>query len=149
MVMILSRPTEYAIRVVVYLSFYATGGKRLGFKQIASNLDFPEPYLAKILQGLAKKHIIESVKGPKGGFYLKEKTLDMSLLSLIDAMEGLAFFDICGLGLQECNENKPCPIHRDYQIIKSKYYKILKEKTIGDMRSDIEKGRAFMNIGHL
>lgn len=144
--MFFSRPTEYAIRAVVYLSIYATDGKRLGIKQIASNLGFPEPYLGKVLQGLAKKHIIKSAKGPNGGFYMEDKTLDMSLLTLIDDMEGLEFLDSCGLGLHECNEEKPCPIHRDYQIIKGNYYKILNEKTIGDMRDDINNELAFMNF---
>ncbi len=144
--MFFSRSTEYAIRAVAYLSTHAPEEKKLGLKQIASDLGFPEHYLGKILQDLVRKHIIKSAKGPHGGFYIDEKAMDISLLSLIDASEGLGFFNICGLGLYECNEDKPCPIHRDYQIVKGNFYKILSEKTIRSIRDDIENEIAFMNF---
>ncbi len=144
--MFFSKSTEYAIRAVVYLSIHAPEEKKLGIKQIASDLGFPEHYLGKILQNLVRKHIIKSAKGPHGGFYIDEKVMDISLLTLIDATEGLDFFSTCGLGLHECNEDKPCPIHREYQIVKGNFYKILSGKTIRDMRHDIENKIAFMNF---
>jgi len=144
--MFFSKSTEYAIRAVVFLSIYAPEEKKLGIKQIASDLGFPEHYLGKILQDLVRKHIIKSAKGPHGCFYIDEKAMDISLLTLIDATEGLEFFSTCGLGLYECNEDKPCPIHREYQIVKGNFYKILSEKTIRSMRQDIENKIAFMNF---
>jgi len=144
--MFFSRSTEYTIRAVAFLSIHAREEKKLGIKQIASDLGFPEHYLGKILQELARKHIIKSAKGPRGGFYIDEKAMDITLLSLIDASEGLEFFNTCGLGLYECNEDKPCPIHREYQIVKGNFYKILSEKTIRSIRDDIENEIAFMNF---
>jgi len=144
--MIFSKSTEYAIRAMVYLSFNSSSEKRLGSKQIASDLGFPEHYMGKILQDLAKKQIINSSKGPHGGFYLSEGGMSLSLLSLINAIDGLQFFNMCGLGLHECNEDKPCPIHKEYQIIKGNLYKLLSEKTIKDMKYDLEKEIAFMDF---
>jgi len=141
-----SKPTEYAIRAMVYLSIHSSEEKKLGIRQIASELGFPEHYLGKVLQDLAKKQVIKSAKGPHGGFYIDEKDMDISLLSLIDAIEGLQFFNTCGLGLHECNEEKPCPIHKDYQIVKGNFYKILSEKTIRGMRDDIKNEIAFMDF---
>lgn len=141
-----SKPTEYAIRAMVYLSIHSSEEKKLGIRQIASELGFPEHYLGKVLQDLAKKQVIKSAKGPHGGFYIDEKDMDISLLSLIDAIEGLQFFNTCGLGLHECNEEKPCPIHKDYQIVKGDFYKILSEKTIRGMRDDIKNEIAFMDF---
>ncbi len=141
-----SKPTEYAIRAMVYLSIHSSEDKKLGIRQIASELGFPEHYLGKVLQDLAKKQVIKSAKGPHGGFYIDEKDMDISLLSLIDAIEGLQFFNTCGLGLHECNEEKPCPIHKDYQIVKGNFYKILSEKTIRGMRDDIKNEIAFMDF---
>ncbi len=144
--MFFTKPTEYAIRAMVYLSIHASSENKLGIKQIAADLGFPEHYLGKVLQDLAKKQIIKSSKGPHGGFYLDEAGTDISLLSLIDAIEGLQFFNTCGLGLHECNEEKPCPIHKEYQIVKGNFYKILSEKTIRSMRDDIENEIAFMDF---
>ncbi len=144
--MFFSKPTEYAIRAMVYLSIHVSEEKKLGIKQIATNLDFPEHYLGKVLQDLAKKQIVKSAKGPHGGFYVDEKGRDISLLDLIDAIEGLQFFSTCGLGLHECNEERPCPIHKDYQIVKGNFYKILSEKTIRNMGDDIENEIAYMDF---
>jgi len=146
--MFFSKPTEYAIRAMIYLSLHASEEKKLGLKQIASDLGFPEHYLGKIMQDLAKRNLIQSAKGPHGGFYMEKKDMEISLLSLIDALEGLQFFNTCGLGLHECNEEKPCPIHKEYQIVKGNFYQLLSQKTICSMREDIENEIAFMDLGH-
>jgi Rrf2 family protein len=147
--MIFSKPSEYAIRVLVYLAVKSSDNKRYGTKQIAKDLGFPEPYLGKVLQQLARKEIISSFKGPKGGFYLKEDALDITLLEIVKSIEGLAFFSACGLGLHDCNDEKPCPIHNDYQLFRDNFYKILSEKTIREMKVNVDKGGAFLNIdGH-
>jgi len=145
--MIFSKSTEYAIRAMVYLAINSKNGQRFGVKKIAGDLNFPEHFLGKILQNLAKKHLIFSVKGPKGGFYLGEGQSKTSLLKLVDAIDGLDFFSSCGLGLHECDDQKPCPIHKEYQIYRGNLYKLLSEKTIYDMKTDIENGIAFMDIG--
>ena len=144
--MFFSKPTEYAIRAMVYLSIHASEESKMGLKQMAHDLGFPEHYLGKVLQDLSKKHLIRSAKGPHGGFYMEDKDLDISLLAIIDALEGLQFFNTCGLGLHECNEERPCPIHKDYQIVRGNFFKILSEKTIRQMREDIENEVAFMDF---
>jgi len=144
--MIFSKSLEYAIRAMVYLAFHSNQKKKIGIKQLAGDLDFPEHFLGKIMQDLAKKQIIHSAKGPNGGFYLSDEAMNISLLSLVEAIDGLAFFNTCGLGLHECNDQKPCPIHNQYQIIKGNLYKLLAEKTIQDMKEDLENGIAFMQF---
>lgn len=145
--MIFSKSVEYAIRAMVYLAANSSSEKQIGVKKIAKDLQFPEPYLAKILQELARKRVIFSTKGPKGGFYTDEKAMEISLLKIIETIDGLSFFSTCGLGLHECNDEKPCPIHKDYQIFRGDFYKLLSSKTIRDIRSDIDAGIAFMEIG--
>lgn len=141
-----SKSTEYAIRAVVYLAENSSEENRFGIKTIAHDLSFPEPYLAKVLQHMVKRKIIQSAKGPNGGFYVSEETMDISLLEIIDANEGLDFFEKCGLGLHNCNDDKPCPIHEDYGKFRDGLYKTLAEKKIRDIINDIEKGSAFMNF---
>lgn len=145
--MLFSRSTAYGIRTLVYLAVRSSDENRLGIKQIASDLGFPEPFLAKVLQNLARKQIVVSSKGPHGGFYLDEAAKQISLLQLIDRIEGLDFFDQCGLGLSECNDDKPCPIHKNYQIYKGDLYKLLSDKSINDMKDDVKQGIAFMDFG--
>ncbi len=144
--MLFSRSTEYAIRTLVYLAMNASADNRLGIKKMAQDLGFPEHFLGKVLQNLARKRIVTSSKGPHGGFYLEETAKDISILSIIEAIDGLGYFDQCGLGLCECDEEKPCPIHKNYQIYKGDLYKLLAEKSIREMKEDLENGIAFMNF---
>ena len=145
--MIFSRSSEYAIRAMVYLAVNSSPSLRFGTKKIAEDLDFPEHYLGKVLQQLARNHLISSAKGPNGGFCVDADAMEISLLKIIDSIDGLSFFTTCGLGLHECNDEKPCPIHKDYQIFRGEFYKMLSDKTIKDMKEDIDLGIAFMDIG--
>ncbi len=141
-----TRSTEYALRAVVFLAKNTSEEVRYGRKTIAVQLGFPEPYLAKILQHLVKRKIIQSAKGPNGGFYATPETLNISLLDIIDANEGLSFFKRCGLGLVECNDEKPCPIHKEYGVFREGLYKTLSEKKIKDVINDLDAGIAFMDF---
>ncbi len=144
--MLFSRSTEYAIRTLVYLAMNASESHRIGIKKMAKDLGFPEHFLGKILQDLAKKRVVVSSKGPHGGFYMDDDAKNRSIISVVEIIDGLGFFDQCGLGLCECNEDKPCPIHKNYQIFKGDLFKLLSEKTINDMKEDLIKGVAFMNF---
>jgi len=55
-------------------------------------------------------------------------------------------FHNCGMGLHQCNDEKPCPIHKDYGPLRDGFYKILSEKTILDFKLDIEAGNSFVVI---
>ena len=146
--MIFSKPSEYAIRALVYLAVNSSPNQRFGTKKIAEDLGFPEHYLGKVLQQLARNNIISSAKGPNGGFCVDKDAMEISLLKIIESIDGLVFFSTCGLGLHECNDEKPCPIHKDYQIFRGGFYKMLSEKTVKDMKEDIDKGIAFMDINN-
>ncbi len=141
-----SKSTEYALRAVVYLAKNSSEEERLGIKTIAGDLGFPESYLGKVLQHLVKKKIIFSSKGPTGGFYATNHTLNISLLDIIDANEGLSFFKRCGLGLVECDDEKPCPIHNKYHVFRDGLYKSLSEKKVGKILNDLENGMAFIEF---
>jgi Rrf2 family iron-sulfur cluster assembly transcriptional regulator len=142
--MFLSRSTEYALRAVAYLAVHSSPDRRFGVRKISKDLHFPESFLAKILQELSRKRIVHSIKGPSGGFYMDQDLEQISLLQLIEAMEGLNFFKTCGLGLDECSHENPCPIHEDYSAYRDGLYKVLERKTIRDLKADIENGNTFI-----
>jgi Rrf2 family transcriptional regulator, iron-sulfur cluster assembly transcription factor len=82
---------------------------------------------------VVKKGILNSTKGPNGGFCLNSGTLDTSLLTLIELTDGLAQFDGCVLRLRKCNEDHPCPLH--YQTIdyKNNLLKTFSDTNIGSL----------------
>src|SRR5690554_5041392 len=69
---VFSKSCEYAMRAVFYIARSTQEGRRVSIREIAEKIKSPEPFLAKILQKLSKEGIVQSIKGPNGGFYLNE-----------------------------------------------------------------------------
>lgn len=115
-----SKACEYGIRAAIYIASNSRDNKRVRLKEIASNIDSPEAFTAKILQQLVKNNIIDSIKGPNGGFKIDvEKMKSVMLNEIVLAIDGDKIYNGCGLGLSKCNEKKPCPIHNKFQLIRA------------------------------
>ena len=69
----LSNSCKYGIRAVIYLAKNPVDNGKIGIKRISEDLGLPTPFLAKILQLLAKHKILTSSKGPHGGFSSVER----------------------------------------------------------------------------
>ncbi len=135
-----SKTTEYSIRAIIYLALN-NNSKLIGVSEMASELRFPEAFLGKVLQLLVKKQLVGSIKGPGGGFYLIDSTLNLTILNIVDSLEGLEFLDKCGLGLHSCNKNNPCPIHDEYKNVSINVKKALSAKSINEIKNEIENGK--------
>ncbi|WP_413668977.1 Rrf2 family transcriptional regulator [Mucilaginibacter sp. Mucisp86] len=137
---IFSKTCEYAVRAVFFIAQHTADGSRVGIKEIAVNIDSPEPFLAKILQDLSKRGIIQSVKGPNGGFYLDAQSLARPLSDVIEAVDGGGIFRDCGLGLKECSSKNPCPLHHDFLEVRNRLQNMLESITIGQFNEDLNLG---------
>tara|TARA_R110001592_G_scaffold150576_5_gene376619 strand:- start:4889 stop:5332 length:444 start_codon:yes stop_codon:yes gene_type:complete len=140
----LSKSCVYSLRSIIFIAHNATKEVKLGIKEIAKELDLPEPYLGKILQQLTKHKIIQSVKGPHGGFYLDEDSQKTKILKVIEVVDGLDFFHSCGLGLKECSEEHPCPLHDDFKIYRDGLFTLFTSTSIADLVHKLDNGNAFI-----
>lgn len=141
-----SKACEYAIRAALYISIKSVDGSKLGIKEIAREIDSPEPFTAKILQTLSREKIISSIKGPNGGFYLDPKTKPVPINAIVNAMDGEDVLHTCSLGLKECSDKFPCPIHHEIKRYKDRLRKIMKEKTVQDLAQELANGKTFLKI---
>ena len=140
----LSISCKYALRAAVYLMAHANGIVKAGIKEIAEEIEANEHTTGKILQLLAKEGIIESAKGPNGGFYFRANSKKIYLIDIVQLVDGVQFFFECGLGLHQCSERRPCPIHHTYKVSREKLYNEFSSITIQKLAADIEKGEAFL-----
>ncbi len=140
----LSKSCEYAIRSIVFIAQNGSMEKKIGIKTLAKELDLPYPYLGKILQNLTKNNIIQGVKGPGGGFFLNEECKQTKIIRIIEVMDGLDFFTQCGLGLKNCSEEHPCPLHNDLKIYRDGLWELFNAKTIKDLVRSIDSGSSFI-----
>ncbi|MEM1137881.1 MAG: Rrf2 family transcriptional regulator [Bacteroidota bacterium] len=144
--MVLSKTVGYAIRALIYLVSYQEDNKPLGIKAISDKLEVPKPYLSKIMQELSRRDVINSVKGPNGGFLMNENTLQTNILRVVEILDGLSSFQSCILGLNKCSDANPCPIHDKLVIHRESFLETLRNKKIIDLRHEFQKhGKVLVN----
>jgi Rrf2 family protein len=137
---VFSKTCEYAIRAVLFVAHRTASGGRVGIKEISAGIDSPEPFLAKILQDLSRKGIIQSAKGPNGGFYLGNEALKRPLADVVEAIDGDGIFTGCALGLKQCSEINPCPLHNQFKSIRSEIHNLLQTTEIGNFNEELASG---------
>lgn len=140
-----SKACEYAIRSAVYIAMQSLAGRRVSVTEIAEEIDSPIAFTAKILQQLSRNNIIQSAKGPTGGFEINRKEMDSIKLNMIvQAIDGDKIYVGCGLGLKECNAEKPCPLHDKFVDIRTELSKMLKNTSLYDLATGLEVGLTYL-----
>ena len=139
-----SKTCEYAFRALILIAQKSRDGYKVGIKEIARCIDAPEQFIAKILHELTKKNLVQSLKGPTGGFYLDKHSRENSLADIVKAIDGDKIFSGCGLGLNHCSEVKPCPIHNEFKKVRMEIQKMLEGAKLGDLQEQLERKVAFL-----
>jgi Rrf2 family protein len=136
----LSNTSRYAIRALIYLAIHKNGGKKIGIKKIAEDLDIPSPFLGKILQTLARQKVLNSTKGPNGGFSLSDKSLVLSLYDIIEIIDGEDLFDRCLISNRSCSEREgnPCSMHNHYESIRQSLRSMFQGQTIQQLADEFK-----------
>ena len=140
-----SKACEYGIKATLYVAHQSLLGNRVGLKDIAKAIDSPEAFTAKSLQQLAKNGVVNSLKGPTGGFNIaKENLAKTKLCHIVEAIDGNSIYVACGLGLKECNELKPCPVHDQFKAIRDELKAMLETTTVQELAIRLHEGGAFL-----
>lgn len=140
-----SKACEYGIRAAIYIALESLQGHRVSLRDIASEIDSPEAFTAKILQQLARNGIVESVKGATGGFEIQKQNISKIRLSqLVTAIDGNHIYVGCALGLKECNASKPCPVHDRFVEIRDGLQEMLENTSLHDMTMGLEVGHTYL-----
>ena len=84
----ISQSSAHAIRVLTFLAQQPAGEFQL-VRRLADALELPAPYLAKILQPLTNRGLLESQRGRGGGFRLARAPAELSLRQIVDALDTL------------------------------------------------------------
>ncbi|MBM3416179.1 MAG: Rrf2 family transcriptional regulator [Bacteroidetes bacterium] len=143
-----SKATEYALRATIYIARRSDEKNKPGLAEIAKVIDSPRSFTAKILQQLTKNNkIVSSVRGPNGGFFLTDKAKKLPVYSILKAMAEDEVLTKCVLGLKQCSETKPCPMHAQYKPLKQQLIKLFETKTIQDLASEITNGDSVIGNG--
>ncbi|MBF4516449.1 Rrf2 family transcriptional regulator [Flavobacterium sp. ANB] len=142
-----SKACEYGIRASIFIATKSSKGIRVGIKDVAKEIDSPEPFTAKIMQILTKNSIIASSKGVGGGFEVSnEVAKNIKLIQIVDAIDGDNIYKGCGIGLKECSETHPCPVHNEFKKIRELLVAMLTTTTLEDLASGVKAGDFHLRI---
>lgn len=142
-----SKACEYGIKASIYIALNSYDGVRVSLKEIAKEIDSPEAFTAKILQALVRNKLINSVKGAYGGFEIeKHKIATIKLAQIVNAIDGDSIYHGCGLGLNVCDENHPCPVHDQFKLIRNELKIMLENSNLEQLALDIKSGATFLKI---
>ncbi|WP_027137838.1 RrF2 family transcriptional regulator [Gaetbulibacter saemankumensis] len=142
-----SKACEYGIKAAIYIATQSYEGNRVTPKAIALEIDSPKAFTAKILQALVKHDIVFSVKGAYGGFEIpKEKIGRIKLSQIVNAIDGDTIYKGCGLGLNQCNENHPCPVHDKFKRVREELKYMLENTSLEELALNIKSGLSFLKV---
>ncbi|HEY7472359.1 MAG TPA: Rrf2 family transcriptional regulator [Gemmatimonadota bacterium] len=105
----LSKTSQYALRAVIYLA--RDSGAPVPAGEVAAGLDVPANYLSKILHALSRAGVVESERGPGGGYRLARPADRISIGDVVGAFDSLAPGGGCLLGRASCPGAHPCAAH--------------------------------------
>ena len=135
--MIYSKECEYAIRALTYLAQH--DDHRCLTREIAEQANLPHHFLSKILQALAREKLLNSAKGPNGGFRLAKPAKDITLYHIKEFVDGVEDLNDCAVGLSRCNDEMPCPLHDDFKPIRERIKNYLHSTSLDDMMKALSK----------
>ncbi len=130
--MLLSRPSTYAIRALTYLAMQPPG-KLSGTREISASEGIPSFFLGKVLLQLRRARLLRSYKGIGGGYELAFPPDQISLLSVVRCVGGADVVDACILEDRDCQKSARCALHDSWVPIREHLCKMLEERTLADL----------------
>ena len=89
--------SEAASLALHSLALIAKSEKMINVIEISKNMNFSKNHLSKILQVLVRNDYLKSIRGPKGGFELKKKAQEITLLEIYEIFEGKIACHTCAM----------------------------------------------------
>ncbi|MDD2366873.1 MAG: Rrf2 family transcriptional regulator [Desulfuromonadaceae bacterium] len=128
----LTRKGEYAIRGIVYLA-----GRPLDkvclLSDIATAVDVPPTFLAKIFQQFSKIGLVKSFRGTGGGFLLGRPAENITLLEVVEAVEGPIVPNRCVAAPAECERSGYCNVHPVWRQVQLEIKSVLEGVSLREL----------------
>ena len=135
MQLVLGKRGDYAIRAV--LDIAAHDGERRKTREIAARMSMPQKYLSRILAELVGADVLRATAGQAGGYQLSRPPEQITLLEVIEAVEGSTQIRDCLLRNAPCGTRQVCSLHHAWVEAEEAMLKKLRATTFADVRGPI------------
>ena len=129
----LTRAADYGVRAMVHLASLPET-RRAGIADLAKAAEVPPTFLTKVLQRLAASGLVVSHRGPNGGFTLAAPASSISLLHVVEAIEGPIQLNLCTgpheNGITECHRQTWCAVHNVWRHAQARLREVLGEASL-------------------
>ncbi|HIJ52651.1 MAG TPA: Rrf2 family transcriptional regulator [Planctomycetes bacterium] len=129
---VLRRNTDYALRAIVNLAAHY-GNEPVSTRTIAVQEDISYQLACKLMQKLQNARFVKSCMGPKGGFVLGRKPSKISLLEVIEAIQGPISLNRCLLSVNACPKQKGCTVRAKLVGLQECIYEYLSGITLDEL----------------
>ena len=143
--MIYSATTEYALRALAHMATLEPGHRILA-RDLAEATNLPRQFLGKILHRLARHGMLDSAKGRGGGFRFQRAPDEIRVADVVELVEGSDLTKVCVLGLDECNDTQPCPMHDQWVLFRTALMERVQSMTIAHLGRNLSAKRALIPI---
>jgi FeS assembly SUF system regulator len=135
----LSKVTDYGIRILAHLARDEAGDAPDGAfhtaREVSEQLALPLPMVSKVMKSLARAGVLESHRGSKGGFSLTRRPRDLTVASMIAALEGPVALTECQLAASHCEHEGSCSVQQPWSVINHAVQNTLSTITLADVIS--------------
>jgi Rrf2 family protein len=130
-----TKRADYGLMAIHYIASHGAD-RAVSAKRIAEEFHIPQERLAKILQRLAKKQLIESHNGPKGGYVLTRAPDDITVGQVLRALEGPVRIVSCMVENDDCQQFSRCNLRRPVEKIQASISYFLDSVTLAELATD-------------
>jgi Rrf2 family protein len=130
----ISRRTDYGVRVIMDLASLPDGA-RPSTQEIADRQSIPGPFLAKIISTLSVSGLVITYRGAGGGVSLARPASEISLLHVIEALDGPVQLNRCVIEPGACPRDSFCPVHHIWAKAQSELTSLLDNTTFDELVS--------------
>lgn len=128
----LTKAGEYGLRAIRYL-VESGDDLRISIGDISTHKKIPEPFLRKLFKPLVQQGIISSTRGVSGGVRLAKKPEEITILEVVEALEGPLALNECLLEDVSCEFLDECGMHDVWEEAQAAMAKVLRAKNLTDL----------------
>jgi Rrf2 family protein len=135
----LTRSADYAVRAMLDVAAQSsTEAGRARTHEIAQRQDIPPALLAKLVPLLVRAGLLDSQRGARGGLFLARPAPEISMLEIVEAVEGPIALNRCTATPAQCDKVERCTIHPVWQRAQDYLVDLLKSTSLSELQDDTE-----------
>ena len=146
-----STKAQYAVRALVSLNLTATNGSPVSIREISTREGISLTYLEQLFVKLRRGHIVDSVRGPGGGYVLARDAADIRVDEIIDSVEETLVPVSCMDDDGQCACDTACVSHTVWQGLGEKIRQFLASMTLDDLTREakLQPGKSMSKVENL